>query len=91
MRFSIKWMLAIVAYAAVACASVAYAGDAWRNALAVANFLGYAAALTAVFNLKGTGRGFAAGYATTFFFFCLAVFGELGAARPFRNAIGLAD
>ena len=63
MRFSLKWMFALVTWAALYCAAVIYANHAWMLAWQAATGAALALAVTAAFVARGGARAFAIGAA----------------------------
>ena len=63
MRFSLKWLLAATAYAAVACASVVYAGGKWETTIGLVVTAWFAVAVVAAVARTRAARGYFAGSA----------------------------
>lgn len=87
MRFSLKWLLAAVTYAAVACASVICASDHWKNALAFAAFsLASMALVGGAFSRRGT-RAFLLGFAVSSVLFSFGASGDFHATTDVVAAV----
>ena len=92
MRFSIKWLLAAVAYAAVACASVISASGVWRELVAIAGLIVFVAAAIGALRAHGQIRSFSIGFAMAYVLIRLAAFTSWNAFLDLRNsADGIAD
>ncbi|MCA9258977.1 MAG: hypothetical protein KDA61_07245, partial [Planctomycetales bacterium] len=85
MRSSIKWLLAATAYAAVVCASVVYAGEAWKAVLSAVSFAALSAAAIAVALRRRSAQAFAVGFLVASILIRLAVFGHIEAAGDVRR------
>ena len=87
MRFSLKWLLAATAYAAVACASVVYAGEGWESAIAALTFATIAGSVTGAVLQSGRSRVLFLGYAVTSIGLAFAVLGGLEWDSPFPSTM----
>ncbi|MCA9257869.1 MAG: hypothetical protein KDA61_01660, partial [Planctomycetales bacterium] len=85
MRFSIKWLLAVVTYAAVVCASVIYAGKAWAAGLSAVSFSAFVVAAIGVPLRRRRARAFAIGFLIASSLIRVAMFGDLRAAEDVRD------
>lgn len=90
MRFSVRWLLALVGYLAAALASVAYASQAWIDFLTVLCFLAAAFAATGAVLCRERLRGFLVGFAIFGAMAWTALFGDATAAIGIRTFVGAA-
>ena len=87
MQFSLKWLMAAVAYAAICGASVTYAADGWIDALLIGRY--FALAMTAVAAGVATGgrRLFLTGFAAVGLLFEVGVSPLAGEPSPLRSTL----
>lgn len=86
MQFSLKWLLAGVAYVAVVCASVTYQTLAWVDALAAVGLTVAAAGLISFPFLRGGPRCFLVGFAAFWLLLYAIFFVEFKATAPLRES-----
>lgn len=94
MRFSLKWLLVAVAYAAVACASVRYATAAWNGVLSALLLTALAGSVVGAVVRQGRARAWFVGFLVFSLVGQGAVFKKSPApAIPFRwpNSVSLQE
>lgn len=86
MRFSLKWLLVLVAYVAVVCASIVYASTFWIDLVALASIGGFCTAVVGAVYAHGRIRAFFGSFAIAWLIFRVATFSQFAALADFRSA-----
>lgn len=87
MRFSIRWMLAAVAYFAVVCTSVVYAATLWTDAFVILGMLALGGAVVGVVVGKGSGRAFWVGFLAFAVLMRVTMFGGFSFTSDWKTTI----
>ena len=90
MRFSLKWLLAAVAYAAVVCASVVYAGEAYNFALSVFGLSSIGVCSIGALTSKDSLRAWCVGFAVAGLLFGTVVLGKWTVVPDVRKVLNTA-